>query len=245
MASRKGVIFISDHYMVTAIREKKGAIRLYDKEIIKDKFSKLYIFSNFLSSIPFVRGLWSVYIVFLANWKLLFVLFWISILGAISMNMVLNNGCDEDIPGFLWLLVFILFIFLLKGTSWGKYHAAEHQVANMYQQEKSIDLHKARLASRVHRNCGTNLVVFATTITIVMYMLFDINVLLAGLIGISVGTEIHFNEHKIARKMLLPFYVVGGVLQLLAFTSKAQDCHLEVAIASLNELIIKEKRVGS
>ncbi|MFL0361662.1 DUF1385 domain-containing protein [Pseudobacillus sp. 179-B 2D1 NHS] len=241
MARINGVTFVSDCFIVTATRIKNGTIQIHTEKTLRrrgKKFRRLY---DFMSETPFIRGIWNLLVMWFENWKILIAVFLLAAMVVLLSVFVFEERGAERINIPVWLLSHALFILLPKITPLGKYHAAEHQIVNAYEQGKNISLDNIKLASRVNRHCGTNLLVFIVSITIILVTLLDINSLLAGLIGISVGTEIHFNRNKVIEKVLVPFYILGSFLQFYVFTSKANEEHLEVAIASWNELIRVDK----
>lgn len=243
-AGFNSVTFYSDHYRVTATQHK-NIIELQESTIEEEKLS--YI-NDLMSRIPFIRGIWVVFKEFLILRKLVLILsLGILLYFILSSNMIdenslniINNTLEEHFI----LSQIILFIFfgtmLIKLTPLGKYHAAEHMAANTFKRDKSFTVENVMISSRIHNSCGTNLVVF------VFIFLFIFSYYIEGfmtfLASWSFGYEVFIIENRWLKKFLKPFYLIGGILQYMLFTSKPEVKHIEVAMKAIERLIELEER---
>ncbi|MCC3359432.1 DUF1385 domain-containing protein [Bacillus sp. REN16] len=132
------------------------------------------------------------------------------------------------------LLVIAALIIIASPV--GMYHAAEHMTANAFESGLNLTLENVRKQPRVHKDCGTNLVVCIVLCFSVLTLIFGDSVLVF-LVSWSIGYEMWKNEPKVIWDVIL---IIGKVSQYLLFTTKPQDKHLMVAIEALTRLEEKE-----
>ena len=132
------------------------------------------------------------------------------------------------IPTFVfvgWTLLSV--IFMLSQKEIRKYHGAEHKVANCWRKHKTLDVGAVRECSRIHNNCGTNIMAEIAVFQI-----------------ISSVCMTYFNIHvpeiiTIAAPLLLynrfPFNLFGRLMQYIT-TANPDEKHLQVGICALEEI---------
>lgn len=243
-AGFNSVTFYGDHYRVTATQHR-NIIELQESIIEEEKLS--YI-NDLMSRIPFIRGVWIILKEFLILRKLVLILS----LGILLYFILNSNLIDENSLNIInntleehsILVQIISFIFigtmLIKLTPLGKYHAAEHMAANTFKRNKNFTVEDVIMSSRVHNSCGTNLVVF------VFIFLFIFSFFIEGfmifLASWSFGYEVVIIENRWIKKILEPFYLIGGIMQYMLFTSKPEVKHIKVAIKAIERLIELEEK---
>lgn len=252
-AYRNGVMFVSDHYMVTATLNSDGSIDFEDEllhESTTDEGPGIYKrMGRKLADFPFIRGVVelvkkSVEGKFTAALNGIILLFWVS-------SLFLPSSSTESSSSGMWTWIMLLFalmitagmIFLLYEIIFGatgKFHAAEHMAANAFDRGWKLNVLNVQQQSRVHPQCGTNLAVF---IVLVMILISPIQIWLIAkiIIAWSIGMEIFMVDHKFFNILLKPFYWLGALAQRWLFTSKPQTIHIEVAISCLKHLEELEK----
>ncbi|MDF2958622.1 MAG: hypothetical protein K0S39_357 [Paenibacillus sp.] len=247
-AYRNGVMFVSDHYRVTAARNSDGSIEIEDELLNKSMpktDSNLYKgMGRKLACFPFIRGVVELVqrsyenkLTATLNGILLFI-------GVSSLFLPSSGSAGSHSEVWSWSLLllalvvaacvlFLIFEIIFGPT--GKYHAAEHMVANALERGWKLTVSNVQMQSRVHFRCGTNLTVF---IGLVILLLFPIKIwfILKMVIAWSIGMEIFLVNHKLLNVVLKPFYWIGGLAQRFLFTSKPRTEHIEVAIACMKRL---------
>lgn len=238
-ASLNGVTFYSENFTVKAFKRDK---KIYFKEE-KNKKEQILI-DNIMSKIPFIRGVWVIIKLIIQGWKDLLRIFilaipllFVQVETTENPNTLINFYNDKDR---MMVLFYILVFFIIKFSSVGKYHAAEHMVAHAYKNEDVLNVSNVKKYTRVHENCGTNFVVFLTIINFLFGYVFE--GILLTLLTWSVAYEILIIENKHIRILLKPFYILGSSMQYIFFTAKPKDNHLEVSIMAMNRLIELEER---
>jgi uncharacterized protein YqhQ len=253
-AYRDGVMFVSDHYMVTATLDADGNIDFEDEilhESTTDKSSGVYKrMGRRLADVPFIRGVVEL-VQKSVDGKFIAAMNGIILLFGISSLLMPSISVESSSSGvWTWVLllvalmitasmVFLLYEIIFGAT--GKFHAAEHMVANAFDRGWKLNVTNVQQQSRVHPQCGTNLAVF---IVLVMILISPIHIWMIAkiIIAWSIGMEIFMVDHKFFNIMLKPFYWLGALAQRWIFTSKPQTIHIQVAIACLKHLEKLEKR---
>lgn len=233
-AGLNSVMFQSNSYYVKAINQKNSQIKIVINQVPEKRKNS----TDILYEIPFVRGLWLIIDNILYQWKLSIALVLIGTLitllttyfSSMELNTVSNNVNKVSI-----VIQSFILLFAFKITDLGKYHAAEHMVANAYDKGKELTIENVSKLSRIHNSCGTNLVVFILS-TIGLLNAFGVNILLTLPLGISIAYEIFRVKEGIVSKLVKPFYWVGSIAQYVLFTSKPKEKHIEVALISFTKL---------
>ncbi|AEE14127.1 protein of unknown function DUF1385 [Thermodesulfobium narugense DSM 14796] len=91
------------------------------------------------------------------------------------------------------VLPLIIFLFLIKFTGLSKLHGAEHKVAHAIESGDILSSHSVGFYSRVHKRCGTNLLIL---LLLLQVMVIYINPILACVIALfawrALGNKIQF-----------------------------------------------------
>lgn len=239
-ALKNGIVFESNNYRVTTIYGKGEDI---DIEI--EEFENKEHWTNKVSGIPFIRP----YIFFFSaikdNWQSALNLISLSIgfLIIFILTMVYSGNTsvieNENSSIYINLIFLLMLAVVFRFTNMAKYHGAEHMAISAL--ENGLEMTEENIAkqSRIHRNCGTNLVVFIFLIKYSLHF-FGVHPLLVFLVSISVGFELFLLKDGRLYKLLTPFYYIGFTLQKFLLTAKPNDKHLEVAEVGMNELKVLE-----
>ncbi|MFC5465986.1 DUF1385 domain-containing protein [Lederbergia graminis] len=232
------VVFYSENYGSKAIRSKDGTIEI---NIFKRKLAPKL--DRLIGKIPFIRGLFLFVKPVIMMWKIhliLLTIFVFLVLGSrdggtsISFLPIIAEWIQHS---FLLLVAIILFIFgiIIKLSNLGKYHAAEHMTDTSYSTLSSLQISDVMKQSRIHHHCGTNFVVFFFVINLIL-SLFISQITVLMILSVCLSYEVFL----IQSRWMAPFYWIGAFFQYTLFTSKPSIQHLEVAIASYEELIRAE-----
>lgn len=230
-AHHRGVSFYGKNYVVTAIRSGSEIVT-------KARRRRKIRNQGLIEKIPLLRGIFRlVQMLWLAGWLgklcLLYFLFWI----CFGSWQVGAENLWSDYKA--WILT-VLFLLWIRFTPLGQYHGAEHKVYNALKEGKELNLEYVQKASRVARNCGTNLVVIF--LFNYFFLSWFLPVKLAYLFGFSIAWEIF---HSNTKRWTLPFIVMGNQVQRYIVTVEPSHQQLEVAIESMKKLIeLEQKRDG-
>ncbi len=134
-------------------------------------------------------------------------------------------------PTVFWAFIFIYgLIITIKKAEQCKYHAAEHMVLNWFE-KRERDL-AVQSCSRIHSQCGSNLLTAIVEFQILSSILF-------GCYGIHIPEIVTIILPFIVYKMF-PFNLLGIFVQCFT-TKEPSNEHLKVAMTALNTLIEKNK----
>lgn len=234
-AGFNSVSFTGERYESTA-RLKNGKIITKTKRKKEDmKIIKV------LSKVPFVRSFTLIVETVIESWKLFLFVTIVLLLMRVFFNEKASVGLLYLIPSNrLVLLCSVLIIagLIIKLSSVSKYHAAEHMCANTYDMSLNLTLDYIKNQSRVHKDCGTNLIISFFVCFVILFLVFGDTPWLF-LIAWSLGYEFWRSEPKVIWSFIL---IVGKITQYVLYTSKPDEKHLLVAIAALRALKEKETR---
>ncbi len=237
-ALRKGVAFHSMDRSTVAYRDNQGNISIKTTKVILSYQMKA------LKKIPFIRGIAVLVETFLRTWKIN--LMFLAVTTAILL--ILENSSqslfDFDSAAitleaavekyFVLIVLAIGFIFTkLSGVS--RYHGAEHKVFNTLKTNLPLTIESVKQQKRYADECGTNLLVFIFIIFSLL-RLTGMMFYISFIIGASVGYEIFIANNKKVKRLLIPFYFIGYIIQYFVFTSEPTDRQLEVALAAVRAL---------
>ncbi|MGX2959396.1 DUF1385 domain-containing protein [Peribacillus sp. JNUCC 23] len=85
--------------------------------------------------------------------------------------MIFRDDVNNEVINIPYQLIISILIFgalLIRFTPLSKYHAAEHMVANCYDNNEKLNVKNALKQSRVYANCGTNFVSFIVIIFVLL-----------------------------------------------------------------------------
>ena len=244
-AGFNSVVFYSESFSSKATRRSDGRINV---EVSRRKLAPEY--ERFIRRIPLLRGLFIFIQSIFTFWKVYLttcsLLIFVLLLSRKASNGIVDNPSLSNITNFLnvaqdyFLLllaaIIVIFAVIIKFSNLGKYHAAEHMTDSSFDSLKSFSISKIAKQSRIHKNCGTNLVVFLFVIySILSFFISNFYVLI--MLTMCLAYEIFLIESR----LLLPFYWIGGIFQYFFFTSEPSNKHLEVAVAAYKALLIEER----
>ncbi|MGI8539948.1 MAG: DUF1385 domain-containing protein [Rubrobacteraceae bacterium] len=173
-------------------------------------------------------------------WTLLFIAATLAVLWLVVSLFEFGSGTGGAAGGlFEFLAIFpilpvlLLFFLVMRFTSIGRFHGAEHKVVVAYERYGEVTMQNARVSSRLHPRCGTNILVY---------------ILAAGLLDPLFGSWIYailqfiliseawflFGQSKIS-------IAVGNFFQKHFTTTEPRRAELEVAVESMNRLLAAEK----
>lgn len=194
-----------------------------------------------LSKVPFVRSFTLIIKTVIDSWKLFLFVTIVLLLIRVFFNGKASVGLLYPIQSNrLVLLCSVLIIagFIIKISPIGKYHAAEHMCANAYDKSLNLTLDYVKSQSRVHKDCGTNLIISFLLCFVILFLVFGDNPWLF-LVSYPVGYELWRYEPKVIWSIVL---IIGKITQYVLYTSEPDDKHLLVAIVALTAL--EKKEVG-
>ncbi|MFJ7976544.1 DUF1385 domain-containing protein [Peribacillus sp. NPDC096379] len=161
-----GVTFQSDDVVVTA-RRVKGKIKVDDSGIF-DEYEYVenegFDIDYTISKIPFSRGLWALL-------RTIFRTVILFITLTVAYLLIFRDDVNNEVINIPYQLIISILIFgalLIRFTPLSKYHAAEHMVANCYDNNEKLNVKNALKQSRVYANCGTNFVSFIVIIFVLL-----------------------------------------------------------------------------
>lgn len=130
-----------------------------------------------------------------------------------------------------------------------QYHGAEHKAINAYEADGHVSVEGAARASRIHPRCGTN---FVLTVLLVKALVFTVlpwqnNLLLrlgTRLALLPVVGSLSYEVIRLAGKYRnfapLQWLVGPGLMTQYLTTREPDESHLEVAVASLEGVMVSE-----
>jgi uncharacterized protein YqhQ len=143
------------------------------------------------------------------------------------------GGVFEFFAMFPILPVLLLFFLVMRFTSIGRFHGAEHKVVSAYERYGEVTMKNARASSRLHPRCGTNILVY-----ILIAGLLDP---LVGWWGYAILQFILISEAWFIFGQTKPSIAVGNFFQRHFTTTEPRRAELEVAVESMNRLLAAEK----
>jgi len=232
-AGFNSVSFTGEKYQSVSELKKNNITTYINQNKKEDKITV------FLSGIPFLRSFSLCIKLILERWKQILLTFIFLFL----LEFLLNVKLDSNflfITSTNTLVSMSIFLFLvsliIKITPVCQLHGAEHMVANAYVKDSNLTLEKVKKQSRIHIDCGTNLVVSIFICFSILFMIFG-DEAWVFLVSWMIGYEIWKCETKIIWNVVL---LVGKAMQYLLVTSKPKEKHLLVAIEAIKKLEEKE-----
>jgi uncharacterized protein YqhQ len=153
------------------------------------------------------------------------------------------------IDGFFRLAIFLGYLigisFLKDVKRLFQYHGAEHKAVHCFESGKKLTVKNVQSFSTIHPRCGTSLIVFVIGISIVIFSLIQVqewywNVLLRIIVIPLVGGlayEMLKFGAKFQNNWLIKILILPGLWVQKITTSEPEDDQVEVAIASLKQVL--------
>lgn len=241
-----GVVFYSENFSSKAMRENDGTIRI---EVSKRK--SVPNFERLIKRLPLIRGLFLFLKPAIVMWKIILIVY-LPLLIFVLVSSVSSESASHSsfililtimskvIDNYFWLLIAItltIYAVIIKLSDLGKYHGAEHMTDSCFNSLSSLVISDVAKQSRIHKHCGTNLVIFLFVVFFILSFIISDYIVLTVL-SVSLAYEVFLIQSRI----MAPIYWIGGFFQYHFFTSKPTIEHLEVAIASYEVLIEAERK---
>lgn len=236
LGGRAGYDFVSytgeRHQSISRFKDGKITTEIR----LKKENKKIFVV---LSKIPLVRSFSMFIELIIEYWRrflfAIIVLLLMEYLFIGTSNSYLSHTVSISTLKMFFGALFIAGL-IIKITPIGRYHAAEHMVANAYGKDHNLKLEKVRKQPITHKDCGTNLVVSVFICFYILSMVFG-DAIWVFLFSWSIGFELWRSEPKGLWNLVL---VVGKFTQYILFTSKPMEKHLIVAIEAITKLEEKE-----
>ncbi|WP_299088024.1 DUF1385 domain-containing protein [uncultured Metabacillus sp.] len=157
------------------------------------------------------------------------------------------------VEGAFKLVLLLAYIYAISFTPLIKrvfqYHGAEHKVINTYENNLPLTVENVQSQSRLHYRCGSSFILFTVIVGIFVYTLVPLDPLWLRIVNrlalIPVVLGISFEVLQLTNKLrdvpVLRYLGYPGLWLQLLTTKEPTDDQVEVAIASFNELMRKEK----
>jgi len=169
----------------------------------------------------------------------------VNFLGAYTDSAVLLN-VFEGILRIIFFVIYIVIISKMKEIQTTfEYHGAEHQTIHCYENGLKLTPQEARQFETLHPRCGTSFLMFVMIIALLVFSLLgwpDLATrILSRIVFIPLIAGLSFELLRFAGRTDTPLVrilsVPGLLLQKLT-TRVPDDEQLEVAIASLNAVLV-------
>lgn len=198
----------------------------------------------FLSRLPIIRSFffWGrlLFQVGGSIWTLVFFAATLAVLWLIVSLFELGSGSGGAAGGLFEFLalfpilpVLLLFFLVMRFTSIGRFHGAEHKVVAAYEKYGEVTMQNSRASNRLHPRCGTNILIY---------------ILIAGLLdplidwwGYAILQFIFISEAWFLIGQSKVSIAVGNFFQRHFTTTEPRRAELEVAVESMNRLLAAEE----
>ncbi|AQS42442.1 DUF1385 domain-containing protein (plasmid) [Bacillus velezensis] len=242
-ATNNSVTFISGNFQSTCKVNNLNIKSITSRELNeKNDNYRLSSFSHLIKRIPILRGIYFTLFDSFKNKKVGILFLLISLYGIVSPIFEGHTSKPMSVwqINLMLITIAILVILFTKITNMGKFHSAEHMVANNFKQNRDMTIENVKMNSRIHRYCGTNFIIlemliFCFAINSLDKLYIDTFLLILYLAS-GIAYEIHVNDNKFLNCVLYPFYFFCGIIQFLIVTSQPSEEHLQIAIEAFNEI---------
>ncbi len=243
MARFDGLDLFGPNYMSVAYKNKKNGdihVNVEPSRVQPPKNDTVLAFSR----LPVIRSFffWGrlVWQVGGSLWTLVFFAATLAVLWLIVSLFEFGSGTGGAAGGvfeflalFPILPVLLLFFLVMRFTSIGRFHGAEHKVVAAYERYGEVTMQNARASSRLHPRCGTNILVY-----ILVAGLLDP---LIGWWGYAILQFILISEAWFVFGQSKASIAVGNFFQKRFTTTEPRRAELEVAVESMNRLLAAEE----
>lgn len=243
MARFDGLDLFGPNYVSVAYKNRKNGgihVNVEPSRINSPKNDTVLAFSR----LPVIRSFffWGrlVFQVGGSLWTLVFFAATLAVLWLIVSLFEFGSGAGGAAGGvfeffalFPILPVLLLFFLVMRFTSIGRFHGAEHKVVAAYERYGEVTMQNARASSRLHPRCGTNILVY-----ILAAGLLDP---LIGWWGYAILQFILISEAWFVFGQTRASIAVGKFFQKHFTTTEPRRGELEVAVESMNRLLSAER----
>lgn len=171
-------------------------------------------------------------------------------------NTILLNLAEGGVRIGIFIAYLAIISLLPDVKRLFQFHGAEHQVIHCYENGEEVTVENARAKSPLHPRCGTSFILITFVLSILVFSLLGRSPSLVGRVlsqlallpvvaGISyelirVAGKATREKTGLAPRIALALTSPGLLLQMLT-TRKAEEEHLQVAIASLQKALEEDK----
>lgn len=156
------------------------------------------------------------------------------------------------VDGVIRMGVFLIYILLISRMKdiqrVFQYHGAEHKSIHCYEAGLELTVENAKKQTRLHKRCGTSFIVYIVAISVVLLTIINAETLaarfLVRIVMLPVIAGISYEVLKwIGRSESrgLAIFAKPGLYMQKITTAEPDDSQLEVAIAALKQVLVKEE----
>lgn len=217
--------------------ESKFEKWLYEK--LGDKADNILIAISMVIAVVFAFGLFGVLPTVLTNF---------------FKSTFDNRWVLAAMEGIMKIVLFLSYIILISNMKDVRrvfeYHGAEHKTIHCFESGEPLTVENVRKYSRLHPRCGTSFILFVLVISIMIFSVISWNSLLMR-VGLKVllfpvvaglSYELLKWAGKSDGKIIGALSYPGLMLQKLT-TKEPDDGQIEVAIAAMEAVLNKEKKI--
>lgn len=175
-------------------------------------------------------------------------------IAAESLRFIFPGHIAQNlIEGFLKLILLLAYIYFVSLTPLVRrvfqYHGAEHKVINAYERGLPLTVENVQKQSRLHYRCGSSFILFTVIVGVLIYIWIPFDniwermlhriALIPVVLGVSY--EVLQLTNKCRTVPLLKWLGYPGLSLQRLTTKEPSDDQVEVAIASFNDMLEREK----
>lgn len=169
-----------------------------------------------------------------------------------------NGRLQNVIDGLFRITIFLVYIGLIARMEnirrVFQYHGAEHKAINTLEAGEDLTLENAVQASRIHPRCGTSFIIIVLLASIIVHSLFPrpsvflirtllhlaLVPLVAGFAYETIRLAGRFRSAQVLQILLAP-----GLWSQRLTTRVPSDDQVEVALAALDAVLVRERELGT
>lgn len=228
----KGIIFVSDNYVVKSHLDKAGNINLEANKVKQSRIRQK------LRKVPIVRGF-----IFQEKWYTLIPELLLFIVGVIDL-IFFNALGQSQVMLIPWLFMFSSFFvlyfvlsYILK-CDWLKFHGAEHKALNAYNNGYTLSIESIKNASRLTPRCGSTYLIILIPLVLILFLLTK-HVIFSFVVSKIIAAEIFLTEGK-SKNPILKGIISSCLYIQRRLTQEPSERELSVAFKGITELISLE-----
>ncbi len=159
------------------------------------------------------------------------------------------NLVDGILRAAVFLVYLIAISFFPDVKRMFQYHGAEHMAIHCYEAGKKISVREVRKFETMHPRCGTSFLLFVLLLSVVVFSLITSEswlirfgsriILLPAIAGLSYELLKFSDKHR--KNFFFSIVVFPGLMLQKITTKRPSDDQIEVAIASIHDLLKAEK----
>ncbi|MDR0273172.1 MAG: DUF1385 domain-containing protein [Clostridiales bacterium] len=158
------------------------------------------------------------------------------------------------VEGFVRIIIFVAYVFIVSRSKdiqrVFQYHGAEHKAINCHESNLPLTTENVNASNRLHKRCGTSFMLVVMVITMVLFMIVQIEgillrfasriILLPLIAGISYEISVKWagrRDNFLVRAIIFP-----GMLMQKMTTAEPDEKQIEVAVTALEKVLEQEKQ---